>query len=231
VIVSERRILANQINGKKSRGPQSWAGKMRVRQNAFRHGLSTIVQANPVYADEIAETVKAICGEHDHPLLVEQAVVIAECVALLRHVRIEKAAAIDWFRDSTAVSARRPGFSEARARFKEMQIALAELTQLHASSEGPWNLPGELRNPEVKPEKANTAVPAWKPATERQEDRAMRAAMPELQRLARYERRAWSRRNRALRRFMEIESQLADRAEVESAETQGGGNEYFLNQQ
>ena len=32
----------------------------------------------------------------------------------------------------------------------------------------------------------------------------MRAAMPDLERLARYERRAWSRRRRAMRNFMAI---------------------------
>ena len=54
-MTSERKILGNQINGKKGRGPQSWIGKMRVRHNAVRHGLSTIHQSNPVYADEIAD--------------------------------------------------------------------------------------------------------------------------------------------------------------------------------
>src|SRR4051794_10932478 len=146
-MISERRILANQINGKKSRGPQSWAGKMRSRQNALRHGLSTIVRSNPLYADEIAEFVTAILGERDDPALVEEAIVIAESEVLLRYVRIEQTATIDWFRHSDSLSRRRLRLAPARVRLKEMATAQAELTRLHVSAKGPSNLPGELRNP------------------------------------------------------------------------------------
>ena len=42
------------------------------------------------------------------------------------------------------------------------------------------------------------------PIAERDEVDAMREAMPDLERLARYDRRAWSRRKRAMRNFMAI---------------------------
>ena len=216
-MISERRILANQINGKKSRGPQTWAGKMRARQNALRHGLSTIGISNPIYANEIAEIVKAICGDRNDPLLIEQAVVIAESVVVLRYVRIEQAAAIDWFRHSATTSGRQHGVAEPKARFNEMEVALAELQRIHFFAKGPSKLPGEMRNPTEKPKKP-PAGPDWMPQRERSEEEAMRAAMPELRRLARYERRAWSRRKRALRRFMEIEAQLAGYAAVTANE-------------
>jgi hypothetical protein len=45
-----------------------------------------------------------------------------------------------------------------------------------------------------------------KPMLERGEFEAMRSAMPDLNRLERYRQRAWSRRWRAIRRFMEIQS-------------------------
>jgi hypothetical protein len=45
-----------------------------------------------------------------------------------------------------------------------------------------------------------------KPALERDEFDAMRSAMPDLDRLERYRRRAWSREMRAIRRFLEIQS-------------------------
>src|SRR5882757_6161249 len=99
-MTSERKILANQINGKKSRGPQTWAGKMRIRYNAARHGLSTIHQSNPTYADEIADLVKRLCdGAEEHQALVEQAILIAVNTVVLRYVRVEIAATIDRFRD------------------------------------------------------------------------------------------------------------------------------------
>jgi hypothetical protein len=45
-----------------------------------------------------------------------------------------------------------------------------------------------------------------KPTKSRDEFDAMRRAMPDLDRLARYERRAWSRWKRAIRDFIEIKS-------------------------
>jgi hypothetical protein len=40
------------------------------------------------------------------------------------------------------------------------------------------------------------------------EHEMLQAALPDLKRLARYERRAWSRRSRAFRRFIEIKRTL-----------------------
>jgi len=48
------------------------------------------------------------------------------------------------------------------------------------------------------------------PIEARGEFDAMRAAMPDLYWLARYERRAWWRRKRALRRFIDIKSKGYD---------------------
>ena len=83
---SAKRVLANRANGRKSQGPKTLAGKMRSRRNAWRHGLSTINRSNGVYAKEIEDIAKAICEPDDHPLLREQAAVIAECEAIIRHV-------------------------------------------------------------------------------------------------------------------------------------------------
>jgi hypothetical protein len=191
-MISEKRILANQINGKKSRGPQSWAGKMRVRYNAVRHGLSTIHQSNPIYANEIAVLVKALCeGVEEYPALVEQAVLIAEGTVVLRYVRLEQAATIDRFRNRSVVDWRRPGdrIAQARATGRRHKTAGAR---------------------------------ARRKVKERDEDEAMRAAMPALKRLSRYERRAWSRRQRARRRFIEIRSQLIDYAQASIEKSVGG---------
>jgi hypothetical protein len=47
--------------------------------------------------------------------------------------------------------------------------------------------------------------PAWKPEPqERDELAALLEAVPDLNKVARYERRAWSRRKRALREFINI---------------------------
>ena len=52
------------------------------------------------------------------------------------------------------------------------------------------------------------------PIEERDEFDAMCEARPDLDRLARYERRAWSRRKRAIRNFIEIKSfELAEQSQ------------------
>jgi hypothetical protein len=50
------------------------------------------------------------------------------------------------------------------------------------------------------------------PTAERDEFGAMRSAMPDLDRLERYRRRAWSRQRRAIRRFVQIQSACASAA-------------------
>lgn len=224
-MTSERKILANQINGKKSRGPQTWAGKMRVRYNAARHGLSTIQQSNPAYANEIADLVKKICdGVEDHSALVEQAILIAVNTVVLRYVRLEQAATIDRFRDPSAVDLRRPGgmVAQARARLKQGDIAEEELTRLEdAADAGPASAAeadrranGELA---LLPNTAGGRV--WQKPKQRDEDEAIVAALPVLKRLSRYERRSWSRRNRARQRFNEIRSQLIDYTDASAGGT------------
>ena len=157
---------------------------MRVRYNAVRHGLSTIHQSNPVYANEIAVLVKAFCeGVEEYPALVEQAVLIAEATVVLRYVRLEQAATIDGFRNRSVVDRRRSAGRVAQAR-------------------------ATGRRPKTAGARARRKI------KERDEDEAMRAAMPVLKRLSRYERRAWSRRQRARRRFNEIRSQLINYAEA-----------------
>jgi hypothetical protein len=67
-MTSERRIAANRINARKSRGPRTAAGKSKASRNAWRHGLSRISYLNPAVSEKIAVMAKAICGEDAEPL-------------------------------------------------------------------------------------------------------------------------------------------------------------------
>ena len=44
-MASERQILANRQNGRRTRGPKSGAGKRHSSANALRHGLSRKIGA------------------------------------------------------------------------------------------------------------------------------------------------------------------------------------------
>jgi hypothetical protein len=218
---SIRRILANRSNAKKSRGPRTLPGKARTRHNALRHGLSTIDRGNPVYADEIAAMAKAICAGDELPFVVEQAVVVAECQVLLRHVRAEKAAILEWFRDPTAAPPSRPHASTAlaKARLRQADIAYEVLIWLRDAGEPGGAIASSANN--NRRSRSSKPERLWEPVPERDEAEAISAAMPDLLRLARYERRAWSRRNRALRRLMELLSYPRGRGEEEGDRKQG----------
>jgi hypothetical protein len=128
---------------------------MHSRKNAWRHGLSVFSRSNGIYAKEVEEIVKLICGRDEHPLLSEQATIIAECVVILRYVSAEKHATIE------RCSNPNPGWGRSQP------------------TEGSLTPPAASRD-------------------DGDEYAAIRAAMPELARLDRYERRARSRRKRAI---------------------------------
>ena len=58
-MTSSRKIAANRVNGGKSRGPRTAAGKKTASRNAMRHGLSTINRSNPLVAADIARLADA----------------------------------------------------------------------------------------------------------------------------------------------------------------------------
>jgi hypothetical protein len=206
-MISERKIAANRMNAKKSCGPRSAAGKRRVCQNALRHGLAVAKYLNSELPPDIELMAKAICGDDTNPLLFEQALVIAESDMVLRYVRAQWVAAIERLQNVTA----RPlakgdnSLALAKGRVREMELAWAELVPLKAKFDAmPAGEVTKLLEEWERQESESTCERL--PIEERDEFDAMREARPDLDRQARYERRAWSRRKRAIRNFMEIKS-------------------------
>jgi hypothetical protein len=207
-MTSARKIAANRINAQRSCGPRSTVGKGRVSSNAFRHGLAALKHIDAMRPRDIDLMARAICGDDVDPLLFEQAQVIAESELLLRCVRAERIAVIERLRDVTAVplARRDDSMARAKARVVEMDLAAAELERMQARFDA---MTAEERTKLYKDYDRELDQLESKPApiAERDEVDAMREAMPDLERLARYERRAWSRRKRALRNFTDIKLQ------------------------
>jgi hypothetical protein len=87
-MTSEKKIAANRLNGKKSRGPNTVSGKLRSSRNAWRHGLAATADAEPTASPAVKRMAKAICGnEHSDPDLHDLAMTIARWQMVLLEVR------------------------------------------------------------------------------------------------------------------------------------------------
>jgi hypothetical protein len=204
---SQRKIVANRHNGRKSCGPRTAAGKSCASRNALRHGLAAITRHNPTLSPDVERMAKALCRDDQNPLLFEQALMIAENEIVLLCVRAERVAAIERLRDITATPLAKPdnSLARAKARFREAELAYEQLVQAKAKNITLNNC--EARDPTPKQQSEATQFSLQpKPIKLRDEFDAMRHAMPDLDRLERYERRAWSRQKRAIRNFMQIKS-------------------------
>lgn len=202
-MISERKRIANRRNAQRS-GGSSKTGKARSSQNAFRHGLNTIHRANPIFTEEINRLARALCEGADDALLLEQALVIAECDLILRMTRSEEIAAIERLRDPAALPLGKPNASLARGRAFAAELDL--IGQEHSQYPGTFFPTGidratfASRPPPVR---------LWHPPEPRHELDAISLALPELRRLKRYARRAWSRKRRAVQAFTAIKAGVA----------------------
>jgi hypothetical protein len=211
-VSSQAKIAANRANGRKSRGPRTAAGKSKASGNAFRHGLAAMSWRKPEIFAEIEPVARAICNGATDPFLFEQALIIAENGFVFRCVQAERIAAIERHRDRTvtALAIGDLGFARARATFARAKLAYAALlqrkTQAPASENSASTDATQMRFRQARERTTTEHAGRVEPALERDEFDAMRSAMPDLDRLERYRRRAWSREMRAIRRFLEIQS-------------------------
>jgi hypothetical protein len=213
-VSSQAKIKASRANGRKG-GPRTVAGKSNASRNALRHGLAAMSPKQPEIVAEIEPITSALCGASTDPLLFEQALIIAENAFVLRCVQVEYIAAIERHRDSTVtpLATGDLGFARAKATLARAKLTYEVLVKRNAQAPAAENAAGatdELNKGALnKRQRATTEhVGRVKPVLERDEFDAMRSAMPDLDRLERYRRRAWSRQRRAIRRFMEIQSAL-----------------------
>ena len=96
-MTSLKKVAANRVNGRKSRGRS--AGKTRSSRNARRHGLAAFNTKDRALSGQIKQLVDAICNGDDDPLLREPAVAIAESQLWLSLIGHEKLAALERLRD------------------------------------------------------------------------------------------------------------------------------------
>ena len=231
-MTSTRKLAANRRNSGKSCGPRSAAGKSIASRNALRHGLAAIALRQSAPSAEIDEFAGALCGDNRDPAQFAQAMKIAENEMTLRAIRAQQVAVIERLREPYVAPFSRKDNSlelakgrsfEAWLAGREIRARLPELLQKYKDQMPPLELeakyPDWLRNaddlfpirlkallqePDDIDEK--TRERARKRIEERDEHEALTAAVGDLTRLDRYQRRAWSRQKRAIREFMRIKT-------------------------
>src|SRR5262245_22214540 len=115
-MTSPKKVSANRMNGRKSRGPRTGTGKARSSRNARRHGLAACNSTEPVMRGQIKQMVDAICHGDDDPLLREKAVTIAESQLWLACIGEEKLAALERLRDPDKSALTGRNSRQARAK-------------------------------------------------------------------------------------------------------------------
>ena len=127
-MTSNRKIDANRRNSRKSSGPRTAAGKASASRNALRHGLAALTHRQPAPSAEVEEFARALCGDNQDPILLAQAVKVAESKMELCAVRAQKVAVIERLRDRHAAP-----FANKDPTHKELEARISESRQAEAT--------------------------------------------------------------------------------------------------
>jgi hypothetical protein len=177
-VASEKQILANRRNARRSTGPRSGAGKKRASRNSHRHGLTAGVTSNIERTRQIERLARKIAGNTTDGVAPEWARAVAQAEFDLAQIRRVKVALISCAMAFDGIESSATSLGEIKRFFKGLDR-------------------GEL----VLPERGEApAMPRTEPARTAE---AVRRALPELVKLDRYERRAAGRRARAAHLFLD----------------------------
>ena len=161
-------------------GPRSAAGKARASQNARRHGLATPVLTDPALSHEVDELARHI-SNGDHRLFA-LAVRVAEAQIDLRRIRRARSDALQHALNNPEYRSNADLRTFNRIATKAFCAILEDREPKFPNEDMVWEV--VERRKEVHPVK---------------QVRTFLALAIDLSRLAEYERRAFSRRKRAIR--------------------------------
>ena len=169
----------------------------RPTQNALRHGLTRISVRRPEYAQDVRDIAEMIYDGDQEPELFEAAVRVAECDVLIREIRRYRVWLLKLPKDSLEepfagpATKHRPRLPKRRSLPQREDAALLVGAVTVKSSARSNAL---LHDASMK-----SGTPRTKSA-----GIALHGALAHLVGLERYERRAWSRRKRAVLDYIAI---------------------------
>jgi len=194
-MASERQIAANRLNARKSTGPRSRAGKRRASRNAYRHGLASSRKPDAATARKLDQLARQIAGDSNSEIILELARSAAEAELDLARVRLASVALINRVSAFGAIDPFSDELAKDKAKWQRLRAELrhfkARLSGAAPQSPVQDFIDSAENMPTQQPERTVEAV---------------RRALPELVKLDRYQVRAASRRNRAIKEIIKIKS-------------------------
>ena len=213
-MTSQRKIAANRSNSQQSSGPRTAEGKRKASGNSRKHGFAALKWRQQAGPAEVEQLAKALGGDEQDGALLVQARIIAENELIRRAIRLHKLSLVERLLAEGRLS-ESEYFQQTRVRlliatFEKFKEHLPPLTSLRErySSEAIIDMVEEYFEGEDL-----TAVRKFvknfldrQPTKPRELDeyQALEVAAPDLDRLERYEYRAWLRQMRAIRDFIDI---------------------------
>jgi len=176
-MASEKQTAANRRNAAKSTGPRSGPGKKRASRNAHSHGLN-LSPAGPVFMAQVEGLARQIAGGSKDEIILEHARSAAHAELELERVRRVKVAFIE---RASALGTLDP--PPALGSVRDL-IRMAKLLERGEMPRMPERVDPLATMPSQEPERSAEAV---------------RRVLPDLLKLDRYESRAITRRDRAVR--------------------------------
>jgi hypothetical protein len=211
-MTTEREVAANRRNAAKSTGPRTRRGKATVSRNALRHGLASAIVGHGGEPEKVACLARLIAGKSSDGVRYEQAIIIAESWLSISRIRLFRVKAIERFRERMES----PFFPGSPLPQEIDGLARQHaLGNIRAARDiiGRWAKATEAGVEELKASVKELSggdaarLVAFgesfekQPSKPRTDAECFLLALSELCALERYERRALSRRRRAIRIF------------------------------
>jgi hypothetical protein len=209
---SSRKLATNRANAQHSTGPRSREGKARSRVNALKHGLAVSASTIPALAPEIMHLAQLIAGENERdPVVWEAARQVASAaidVVRARRARTERLGQMSQGAYFLPV----PPLEPMPTQFLSYKSSSLD-TRIRAVLDGTID---ELHRRESA--QIDRVFKAYE-ETQRiiQHNAQVRRSLSEwdqLERLDRYERRALSRRDKAIRRLDEARAVVRSKSHL-----------------
>ncbi len=191
-MASERQIVANRVNAKKSTGPKTDAGKQRSRRNAIRHGLSAEIIVHAIEERGAYEAFEAEIKADYQPQTTLEHELVARLASLLWRLRRTTAIESGLLQIQARILRERKARNRAAAEAERNRLGVIySLVPSIKISSSPHSgqASGQVFDEEITPEK--NAFDAKRPDLARSFLRLANLDSGAFERLGRYEMRLW----------------------------------------